>query len=416
MKYVMIISGIVGMGGGQKYCSNKVETLKKMGHTPIVVSAFSGEVMLASLKEYGGNIIPELRYSPLCFANKYRNNILKKIEGIVGEMGEDTIIDSSSVTYAEWGELLAKRNNCEHICFFIDEEFDINKDESAFLKFKHDRKELYGTSKETLTRLFSNYYSIAEEERYTFIPYCVNVVEDINNPYDGKINNGGINIGIIGRLDKPYVKAVIQDLSEFFKSQNHERINLIIIGGTDKKSVEADIKEIVSQIDGINVVMTGYLNPIPRKLLKSFNICIASAGSAVVSVNEGITTVYVNALNGHYVGVIGYTVEFGDYDLRYGECSDENLSGILDKILYKGFCEKGNKKIEKCVIEGEKELIDEISWQLSMANQKRDRVYYDINSIRINKKYKIIRAMIACLGVRVTDWLILEAWHFVSKG
>lgn len=407
MKYIMLINSIVNMGGGQKYCSNKVKELEKRGFHVFVFSSTTGEIILDDLKKYQNCIISEMRLHPRYFNKNVRKKIIERILKIIKwDENEDCLLDSADIPHAEWGELIAEKTRSKHICYLIDEDFRTKKEDVDFLLFKLKRHELYGTSDQSLSHLFEGYYQVRDNERFFFYAYCTNVVEDIECDLVDKITPDTINIGYFGRLDKPYIIKTIKKSMDFFDKHRDKRFNIILIGGADNLDIENNIRALVETRKNLKLFITGFLNPIPRKLLKCLDVCVASAGCAVVAHKCGVLTVTVNALTGDVAGIMGDTCVEGE-DFRYSEPKFE-IALLLEDILFNG---------SKCIVkdaygyyeELENKIKREINWQLKQFERKKEMIYYNIESIKpIYFKFLILKIIITLFGLDTLNFIVFK--------
>ena len=139
MKYIIIAYQIINMGGAQQYYRNKAETLKNKGYDVFIFSSDKGDIAIKDLKHYEYGIFQELKYPLYCFGEKRIEAIIECILHIIGEADPYTIIESSSIAAAQWGELLGERIGCKHFLFNLLEVHSYTQSEIDFLKFK-DRK------------------------------------------------------------------------------------------------------------------------------------------------------------------------------------------------------------------------------------------------------------------------------------
>ena len=413
MKYIFLITSIADIGGGQKYCSNKIKELERLGYDTNVISVNKGTVLLEALKDYEFNTIPELRYPPRYYSIRKQNSLLNRMERLVGKIAEDTIIECTMSSLAEWGELLASKYRCKSVCMFLDEEFNVTKENVKFFAFKLNRHELLGTSTKSVPLLFKGYMEIEESEEYSFKAWCSNAVEDV--PYDLhelKMGIGNKTIGFFGRLSKGYIKNSLADSLHFVSLHPEVFFNIIFIGGAENSFIINDLKDMRSALDNVNVVFTGFLNPVPMKLLKYLDVCIATAGCANVSMNEGVPTICVNTLSGKAVGILGYTVDRNEVDVRYAESKEYSIPDLLDEILFKDFC-KQNEPInvfERLDINSV--MADEVESQFKKINKTKKKEYYDISGIKLSGfKEHFSKIIVSLFGVKLLDYIILELWQ-----
>ncbi len=391
MKYVILTGDISGMGGGQKYCSNKVLLLSERGIKVIVISAVKGAVVLDNLKEYAGNIIPEILFPPNTYTKVEFNKTINWIVDIVGELDNESIIDSSNLACALWGEFIAKQYNCKSMCYFIDESFRIEPSDLDFLRFKLSRYELYGSSSKIIPMIFKD--DSLDGEKYSFKPYCSNVVEDV--PGDYKKESGRICICYFGRLDKGYIYKTLNESIAFFTSHPNTGFDVLMMGGTSNGAIVNDIKSLIKPINNVRLFITGYLYPIPRDMFNEIDICIASAGCINVSVREGTHTIAVNTITGKVTGVPGYTCGM-DEDLRYGNLNIE-LRDLLEEMIYGYYFMKRSQTFPIQSASYNVLLREEMDNQFRQIKQCSEKEYYDIQVIKCDNWKSILFKIINTL-------------------
>lgn len=391
MKYVILTGDISGMGGGQKYCSNKVLVYSERGIKVIVISAVKGTVVLNNLKEYSDNVIPEILFPPNTYTKTEFNKTINRIVDIVGKLDNESIIDSSNLACALWGEFIAKQYNCKNMCYFIDETFRIEPSDLDFLRFKLLRHELYGSSNKIIPMIFKD--NSLDGEKYSFKPYCSNVVEDV--PSDYKKELGRVCICYFGRLDKAYIYRTLNKSIVFFTSHPETIFDVLLIGGTSNHSIINDIKSLMEPISNVCLIITGYLYPIPRDIFSEIDICIASAGCINVSVREGTHTIAVNTITGEVTGIPGYTCGI-DEDLRFGNLNIE-LRDLLEEMIYGYYFTKRSPKFPIQSVSYNVLLQEEIDNQFRQIKQCSEKEYYDIRLIKCDNWKSILFKIINTL-------------------
>lgn len=417
LKYIMLINSIVNVGGGQKYCSNKVTEIKKRRYRVVVISTFEGEVLLEPLKEFEKNIMIELRYPPRYFSKEKKRKIIQKIERITGKIDKETIIDCSMTSLAEWGELLAQRHKCKNVCFFIDEKSNLTRETAKFFEFKLNRSELFGSSAQIIPQMFNHYKKIEAREEYAFMPYCINVVEDVNCELAKKIaTEASLNIAFFGRLDKPYMLKAMKQLCPFLTRYSDMTFNVVLIGGAESDYKEKQLMNLYNDFNNVELYTTGFLNPVPRDLLKSLDVCIAAAGCAMVADDEDVPTICVDVLTGKPIGIVSYTVNRYAGDLRYGNNKNVTLVSLLEDILFYNYCKRNSPKYKLENNNFEKVMQKEIDSEFEKINRVRSREYYDINSIQLGSgKERISKLILTIAGPRVLNRVIYEFWQKIKE-
>lgn len=388
MKYIFLTNFIVEIGGAQQYVRNKLVELKRRGIDVFLFHAQRGSVYIEELKEYSSFFIPQLRYSPICFRKKEVTNVVEYIASVCGDIEEDSVIDASCITNLMWGEILAAKFHCKSVGFLVDERFKTTNEELAFLRFKHIRKEIAGTSKQSLRILFQKQYELTDDECYFFNPYCSNTVDNVENPNVKDIveDNERIKIGCLGRLDKGYMLGALTEIADYVKRDLLHQYRIVVIGGGSDPKCQNRILKLFENIDNAKITITGLLFPIPRNLIQALNVCISSAASARVVANEGIPTVYVNVFNGRPVGIMNYTLSIQeDQTARYSE-NYIDMKNTLDEILFSDYCQTHRTISSISVDEVDRLMHDEINSQLQFIANEVDKKYYDVLSMRASSR------------------------------
>ena len=119
--YIFITFSIINAGGSQLYVRNKSEYLQKNGYNVYVFSATEGSVLINGLKKYKPYIIHDLAYSPLVLSNMTINNVLNRISESVCFDKTETIVETHSIQFGLWGELLAEKIHAKHFLYSLEE-------------------------------------------------------------------------------------------------------------------------------------------------------------------------------------------------------------------------------------------------------------------------------------------------------
>ena len=89
----------------------------------------------------------------------------------------------------------------------------LTKKEAAFVEYKMKRWEILNASVKSFHRYFNNLY---KEEYANYVhkymrAYCSNVVDE-NTSFQDDVRKADFNIMSVGRLDKPYVHYMLQEV------------------------------------------------------------------------------------------------------------------------------------------------------------------------------------------------------------
>lgn len=389
-KYVFLTYSISNIGGSQIYVRNKTNFLESKGWLVEVFSYQTGDLIIKELSKYRNNIIKELEYGAFHYTKKDRNKLIKTIIRKSNLSNHELIIESNSIGLSTWGELLAKELNCKHFIYLVSETFNINHQTFNYLEFKHERRELAGIHEKAINNLFKPYKLLNSEECYNLRAYCSNVVEDIENLHISNIKNADFSIGSIGRLDKPYLIPILNQLKDFIEKHHFYRFNIILIGGTNDNLKYIQIKNLFSNTNNVNIYITGFIYPIPTSLIKKSDVYISVAASALASRNLGIPTITVDSINYTPLGILGYNTDnnmFAD-DLNNNKY-DLNL--LLEKVLIKKECVKVD-------IVPKLKMPEYYHHMNFLKDSNPSLIYYNIDLL-LNRTALIKKVMMKCFGI-----------------
>lgn len=329
--YILLPTAITEMGGGQMYVRNKMKYIEEQGWRVEIFSGQEGTIYINDLKKYRRNIIRVLDDAPFIYSQKTIEATLLHMKNIIGNENEQIIIESGAAHTCYWGELLSKEIHGKHIVFLLDEHNDkIDFRYLDFFDFKHQRKELTGIANRSLMDLFRDYKLINQENNYWLTAYCSNVVEECYNPIIEKIKKADYSIGSIGRLEKPYVLPVAEEIRKFAANHPDATFNIIFIGGSTIRKSMKQLRKKFRGMNNINLILTNYMFPIPKKIFNLVNVFISSSGSARVSYNEGIPTIAIDGHDYMPIGIVGYTTE---QTLYRENTAAKSISELLEDIL-----------------------------------------------------------------------------------
>ena len=141
--------------------------------------------------------------------------------------------------------------------------------------------------------------------------------------------------------DKNYVFK----LNNVFNKQKNKKYLLLMIGGAPEgSSFERNIKRKCKDINNLDLIVTGYLFPVPTQLLDVSDVYVTSAGSAWVCSRSGIPTISYDGNDFRPIGVLGRTTNNALF--RNESEPFIELSALLDEILEKKSFEKTEARYE----------------------------------------------------------------------
>lgn len=328
-KYLFLTHGIDSIGGGQLYIASKMEYLRSIGWDVMVFAFAEGKVMLPRLKSFQNNVIPELINHPFCYGKSLRSKILERLsEGC----DENTIVESNSTMLSLWGELLAEKLKCKHLFYNINETSICQKHYLEYYRFKLYRNEFKGITNKSIPSFFSGLISINPNQEYCLNAiYDLKQVDDYNYTISDSFDYNSLTIGIVGRLDKPFILQVTKELVLYLKKKEG-RFNIVYLGGAGAGSnIELSLRKELEQLKNVNVIFAGYLYPMPRNLIQCFDICISSSGAVRSITKEKILTISIDANDLKPIGIFGLTTS---NSLYRGDEELVSLGLLLDDVLF----------------------------------------------------------------------------------
>lgn len=311
-KYIIMTASITKVGGAQLYTNYKREYMESKGFSVDIFSCNQGPILMNEFVRYKDNIIEELGFLPMYFGKTKQNEILEKMVSRYDSENYRIIIESHNTTMHVWGELLAARLKAKHIVYEITERSRCKKELFHFFKFKYDRREMAGIKDSSLQYYFRDYMDVPLSKKYSLLAYypCKQVDDVDYNAGNIREASPMCTIGILGRLEKPFVLTVAKQLKAYIECDSNNNYTVIIIGGQKEGcSTKNKIQEIYKDIQNVSLVFTGFLYPIPRGLLSKIDIGISSAGAVVVLAKEGIPTISIDGHDMLPLGVYGVTTD-----------------------------------------------------------------------------------------------------------
>lgn len=391
MKNILIIltSTIGRMGGAQMYVENKVNYFQSKGWDVYVFYyLWADNILLPGMAQFKDNYIPDLQYPIQYLPMLRRREIIKRIRNIVQPDNSTVIIESQLTGTVYWGELLAKDFGGRNIMNLLEEQLPLLSDkENEFFAFKLERNEFLNATPNRIKRLFAARFK--EEQlmyaRQVAIP-CANVVApDIEDNY--LFDECDYMILSIGRLDKPYIETMNEEVIKFGADNKDKTINMVYVGGSHNGSKEKEIPRLFEDISNINCYVLGYVFPISRSLIKKANVAIACANSVLVSSKEGIPTIVVDIDDQKAIGVYGYTTS--SIFKRTTEKA-ESISILLKKVLVERIFD-GKEPLKNELPDADKAFEEDSKYYLDC----KEKQYFDVLAIypaavKIKSKAKYI--------------------------
>lgn len=365
------------MGGAEMYTSNKISFLQIAGwSTSVYYTNECNTVMIENLFQYKSNCIKECRKSFIHYSKREIDSIIERILPQTDSfLYEELVIESQTYNWMFWGELIASKLNAKHILNCLEERLpDRNAAIVNFLEYKLKKMEILNAVEKSLKRYFGAFYM----EKYCnyshdyMRAYCSNVVSDV--PLKIKFVSSNHNILSIGRLDKPYIMSMVDEIIYFCNKNQNRAFNVFFVGGSPDGNVELLINNRFASVPNATIYLLGYIYPIPTKLLDQMDVCIATANSILVSYNRGIPTIAIDNNDDCAMGIYGVTTSN-----RFCRQDEEKIR--VSSLLYDCLITCKYPK-NKQVIDDSKEFMQVFQRQLDFLSLSSDETgYYDIYSI-----------------------------------
>lgn len=377
MKYIFLVYTIFNIGGAELYLRNKKRYVKSIGYEPIIIYCYNkGDIIIS---DFGNDCyyVSDILYPPCCFSTKKQRQIIYSLLDVING-DQSAIIETHWPKISLWGEMLAEKLQCKHLLYCLEERYTkFTPMMYKYLDFKFFRGELAGINDKTIQFLFGNHRKIENGDKYILLPYEGENVEDIISPLNGIVDkNIDIRIGCIGRLEKPYVIETIRSIAEYCNNHPTQKLQLILIGGTKEQYIISLIENTKLSVCNLDIVVTGYVYPIPLSLLYDMSFIIGGSGAVWSPARHKILTVSMD-VNGKPIGVLGITTQNCQH-------RDENDKDSDDLHYYIESIVKGKYKSSDICLQFPTYKQPEEVFKFHMTyinNSVQNKLYYDVKKI-----------------------------------
>ena len=188
----------------------------------------------------------------------------------------------------------------------------------------------------SLDCIFGKYFELYNSDEHVLKACCTNSVKDIECEWIDCIPKADYTIGSIGRLEKAFVPIIVDGICEFAQKVPDKKIAIVFFGDADACYAESimRIKEKIEKYNNIQMFITGYLWPIPEKVIKKIDVFVSGAGSTSVSANCGITTIRMDVINDTPIGYVKDVKNFINLPLSKNNAT---VCDYLCETLLNGF-------------------------------------------------------------------------------
>lgn len=395
-KYIILSYTICGMGGGQMYQFNKLRYMKEQGYDTYLFYCKEDKLVLTDIINYCKlKCIKEFDVNPSYLSSNKRKNVLNEFERYIGSISEDSIIESCNLNSSLWGELISKKHNCVSYIYIIDEKIGkLDKSTFNYLKFKRDNNLVKGIKKETYKMVFGEF---PDNYDYCLPVVCSNVLIDTYKTlenYEIDESKYDLKICTIGRIDKPYVPTLVNEILIIAKRLNKKKILYCMIGDSPNRDDIQKIKNALGSCSNLHCILLGAIYPIPRNLLYEFDIFISSAGSASLTSRLAIPTISIDAKDYNAIGIM--QIETQNSVFR----DKEPIESISSKVLF--LVNNYDRIKEKLNVVDEFDLDSILTSHIKYISKiVNSKVYFNFCDQGLNFKMIICKALYLVLGY---DW------------
>lgn len=373
--YILLTPEITNMGGAQMYTANKAEFLKSKGwNVQVFFPKMKGEVKIKALEPFVSNWVPDLAYSYFSLSKRRRNRIIQKFKDVAGD-AEEIVIESQVMPTVYMAEKIAETLGGRHIINCLDERIiQSTPKQEKYLEYKLKRWEVMNAGERRLHKYFPKQFSEDFLNYTNVVKYtCSNVVADDGKQYD--FAPCDYTILSVGRLDKPYIQPMMDEIVLFANAHSDKKINVLFVGGSFDGKAEPMLKDKAAAATNLTAYLLGYTFPVSKAILDAADVAIATANSVLVSSDQDIPTIVTDIHDSMGIGVYGYTTE--NKFARKDE-PQVAISELLENALVKGLYPRRG-----IIQDSMQEMNEEFEKQLAFAEKSRGNIgYYDVDSLQ----------------------------------
>ena len=371
--YVIIARHLGTVSGEKIYTYNKLEYMVSRGWRVLFLSGKDEQDQIDESAGYSFHLFPALVYGPECYSRREVAQTLEAVASLIGDLkGDRCVIESDSVNRALWGELVARRVGAKHLVFLLQEHHRYDEETKRFLRFKYDRHELAGISKDSIHQILGD-DSVEQRDDTRISAFCNNSIRECRDVFSDQLRKDAtLTFGSLGRLDKGCVPAILQGFETYAAHHPDEQFNLVLIGGATGPKRIRKIREEMKAFPNIHLVITGYIYPIPVSLVNRVDVFVSTAGSAGATYRYHRPTVKVRPNDGKPVAVLGLDSMRGKtmYDALEGVTIEACIARALrnrDRIIY----------YYNYYEDYQESMYQEFARQLDFADRVPEKAYYD---------------------------------------
>lgn len=399
IKKYILLGEIMGIGGWQLYDDARVFYEKKLGYQVYIIGyrSFEEEVVkLDTLKKTNALIRDEYSLPPYVFSNRQIKAIISEVcEFIDYNIEDEIVVESTSIPYSLWGELIAEKLNAHHFAYILHSHIEKKYQRmelQKFYEFKYRQGLLAGMATSTVREMFVGYSSFTIEQD-NWIPASWGDPLTDDNSLLTEIslinelkNIGFFAIGYFGTLNKPHFLKLCQDIQSYVEKHLDQKILFVSIGSSKTGNSENEQNILPTKNDRIKTINIPEMYPVSRNLFLALDCCIASWGSSVVAARSGVQTIRLeNDTDTVVQGIVGYGT------LRkwpYSTCESEHLSleEAINRILKGGYYKSEEYVPPISTVDFIKAQENEQLFLNNAIERNEELLYYDVMKIKCENR------------------------------
>lgn len=334
MTYIILSPQLGDMGGSQMYVCNKSIYMKARGWNVKLVYFTESELLIKRFEEFERHCVPELAWGIQYYCPRRVKEIVRKLAATLKSDDHEVVIESSLFHLAFWGELLARELKAKHILHLLEEDvLHFSSRVADFMEWKLERWEFMNASEKKLRLFFrSRYKPRYKDFEFTTDFFCSNVSQEEDCPDGEEVSFAQADETIlsIGRLDKPYIQEMVNQVLVYADAHRDRCMNMVFIGASPDGSAEQKIEKAFADHTNVRIYLLGYKYPVPASIVKQADVAIATSNSVQVSYNQGVPTISVDANDHFAIGLYG--VDTWQMVFRNDE-RQVPISDYLEKVL-----------------------------------------------------------------------------------
>lgn len=371
--YVFLTYSTKNVGGAQLYVSAKSKYLVEKGWNVVIVYSQDGQILISDLNNYHTIYAPFIGLKSYSFFRLIRKRLTRKILRNIPQ--DCCLIESHASNFSSWGEILAEETKSKHIVFNIDEKPQLPEPMFEYYKFKYYRGELAGIVEDSIKRFFSGTDVELTKGSPMIKAYgASDCIFDVD--YEFNYPESDITIGVVGRLEKEYACNTAPIIADYVMRHPGKTYSIFYVGGQPKgMDIIEKIKDSYKNIPNIHLFFTGYIFPIPLKLVCHFDLCISGAGAANALKRAGVKTITVDSRDLKGIGVVGVTTT----QTLFSDEGKEDLGYWFDEVLNHPEKYRLNRQANEYSFEEHTRFIEssekELTYNLSFLEKRVFRIF-----------------------------------------